>query len=99
MPELKGASRDQDAICFGLIVKRLRMQRGWTLQQLSRATGLHANYLGVIERGGNSPSLQSFITITHHLGLHAAEVMKEIVDNREQFRRREPAPKPPPALE
>jgi ribosome-binding protein aMBF1 (putative translation factor) len=59
MPEKKGSSRDLDAICFGLIVKRLRMQKGWTLQQLSFATGFHANYLGVIERGGNTPSLQS----------------------------------------
>jgi transcriptional regulator with XRE-family HTH domain len=75
------------------------MQRGWTLQQLSRATGLHPNFLGVIERGGNSPSLQSFIAISHALGIHAAEVMKEIVEVRDQFRRREPAPEPPPVSE
>jgi transcriptional regulator with XRE-family HTH domain len=74
-------------------VKKLRMQHGWTLQQLGSATGLHPNYLGVIERGGNTPSLQSFITITHALGLNAADAMKEILDNREQFRRRAaPAP-------
>jgi transcriptional regulator with XRE-family HTH domain len=92
MPELKGASRDKDAICFGVIVKKLRMQHGWTLQQLGRATGLHPNFLGIIERGGNTPSLQSFITISHALGIHASDVMKQIVDNREQFRRRpEPA--------
>jgi hypothetical protein len=29
-----------------------------------RATALHPNYVGVIERGGNTPSLQSFITIS-----------------------------------
>src|ERR1043166_4260830 len=90
MPELKGASRDPDAICFGLIVKRLRMQKGWTLQQLGRATGLHPNYLGVMERGGDSPSIQSLIAISHTLGMHAADVMKEIVDNRDQFRKRAP---------
>ena len=88
MPELKGAARHPDAICFGLIVKRFRMQKGWTLQQLSRATGLHANYLGVMERGGNCPSLQSFIQISYVFGVHPAELMKEIVDTREQFRRR-----------
>ena len=88
MPELKGAARDPDAICFGLIVKRLRMQKGWTLQQLARATGFHPNYLGVMERGGNCPSLQSFIKISHALGVHAADMMREIVDTRAQFRRR-----------
>ncbi len=93
MPEKRGSSRDLDAITFGLIVKRLRTQKGWSLQQLSRATGLHPNYLGVIERGGNTPSLQSFIQISHAFGVHAAEVMKEIVDTRDQFRRR-PEPDP-----
>lgn len=97
MPEKKGSSRDLDAICFGLIVKRLRMQKGWTLQQLSAVTGFHANYLGVIERGGNTPSLQSFIQISHSLGIHAADVMREIVETRSQFRRRpQPAPETAP---
>ena len=99
MPEKRGSSRDLDAICFGLIVKRLRMQKGWTLQNLAAVTGLHANYLGVIERGGNTPSLQSFIQISHSLGIHAADVMREIVETRSQFRRRpqpEPMPEPTP---
>lgn len=99
MPELKSASRDPDAICFGLVVKRLRMQRGWTLQQLGRTTGLHPNYLGVMERGGNCPSIQSLILISHTLGVHAAEVMKEIVDNREQFRKRDQPPPEEPAAD
>lgn len=97
MPEKKGSSRDLDAITFGLIVKRLRMQKGWTLQQLSRVTGYHANYLGVMERGGNSPSIQSFIHICQWLGVHPSDIMKEIVDTREQFRRPpKPAPLPEP---
>ena len=100
MPEKRGSKRDLDAISFGLIVKRLRMQKGWSLQQLGSVTGLHPNYLGVIERGGNTPSLQSFILISHSLGIHAADVMKEIVDTREQFRRKpRPAPEPEPTRE
>ena len=93
MPEKRGAKRDLDAISFGLIVKRLRIQKGWSLQQLGSITGLHPNYLGVIERGGNTPSLQSFIQISHCLGVRAAEVIQEIVDTRDQYRRR-PEPEP-----
>ena len=92
MPEKRGARRDLDAISFGLIVKRLRIQKGWSLQQLGSVTGLHPNYLGVIERGGNTPSLQSFIQISHCLGVRAADVIQEIVDTRDQYRRR-PDPK------
>ena len=88
MPEIKGAARDPDAICFGLILKRHRMQRGWTLQQLSRASGLSATYLGVMERGGNSPSLQSLLRLAEVFAIDAADVIREIVQNREQFRTR-----------
>jgi transcriptional regulator with XRE-family HTH domain len=88
MPEVKGGSRDPDAICFGLLLKRHRIQRGWTLQQLSRASGLTATYLGVMERGGNSPSLQTLLNLAQVFGVDAAEIVREIVQNREQFRRR-----------
>lgn len=88
MPETKGAARHPDAICFGLILKRHRMQRGWTLQQLGRASGLTPTFLGVMERGGNSPSLQTLLRLAEVFGIDAADLMREIVQNREQFRKR-----------
>ncbi|HEX3583684.1 MAG TPA: helix-turn-helix transcriptional regulator [Thermoanaerobaculia bacterium] len=88
MPELKGAARDADAICFGLILKRHRVQRGWTLQQLGRASGLTPTFLGVMERGGNSPSLQTLLRLAEVFQIDATEIVREIVQNREQFRRR-----------
>ena len=88
MTEMKAGSRDQDAISFGLIVKRLRMQRGWTIQQLARAVGMNRVHLGVIERGGNAPSLRSFISLSHALGADPLEVLREILQTREQFRKR-----------
>lgn len=88
MTEIKAGARDQDAITFGLIVKRLRMQRGWTIQQLSRATGMNRVHLGVIERGGNVPSLRSFIALSTALGADPLEVLREILQIREQFRKR-----------
>lgn len=88
MPETKGAARHPDAICFGLILKRHRMQRGWTLQHLGRASGITATYLGVMERGGNSPSLQSLLRLAEVFGVDPADFVREIVQNREQFRKR-----------
>ena len=88
MPELKGAARDLDAICLGLIVRRMRMQRGWKINQLAHAIGLHPTYLGVIERGGNLPSLNTVLNLATVFGVDPAEILRELLQNREQFKRK-----------
>ena len=88
MTEQKGASRELDSITFGLIVKRLRVQRGWQVQQLAEVAGMSRVHVGVIERGGNSPNLRTFITICHALGADPTEVLGEILRSRAQFQAR-----------
>jgi len=85
MTERKGASRDLDSICFGLIVKRLRTKRGMQVQQLAQLTGLSRAHVGVIERGGNSPNLRTFIAISQALGADQMEILREILQTRAQF--------------
>lgn len=99
MPEQKGAARDPDAICFGLIIKRLRMQRGWSIRQLAVAIGVHPTHLGVIERGGNLISMNSFLTLVSVMNVDPGEILREVIENRRQFRKRPDAPPPPPPLE
>lgn len=88
MPELKGAARDLDAICFGLMVRRLRVQRGLKIQQVANAIGRHPTYLGVIERGGNLPGIKTLIQLAAVFGIDPGEFLREIVQNREQFKRK-----------
>jgi hypothetical protein len=42
----------------------------------------------VIERGGNTPSLRNFIAICYVLGADPTEVLREILENRQQFQPR-----------
>jgi XRE family transcriptional regulator, regulator of sulfur utilization len=79
---------DEDAVRFGAIVTRLRMERGWTLAALSRLSGLNATWLGVMERGGNIPSLATIFKLAGVFGVEAAELVREI----EQSRRVDRAP-------
>ena len=88
MPELKGASRDLDAICLGLIVRRMRMQRGWRINQLADAIGLHPTYVGVVERGGNLPSLKTVLNLATVFGVDPADILRELLQNREQFKKK-----------
>ena len=69
---------DENAVRFGAIVTRLRMERGWTLADLARLSGLNATWLGVMERGGNVPSLATIFELTEVFGVEAAELVREI---------------------
>lgn len=69
---------DEDAVRFGAIVTRLRVERGWTIADLSRLSGLNATWLGVLERGGNIPSLATIFKLAEVFGVEAAELVREI---------------------
>lgn len=99
MPEQKGAARDPDAICLGLIVKRLRMQRGWSIRQLGSAIGVHPTHLGVIERGGNLMSMKSFLNLAAVMDIEPGAILREVLENRRQFQKQPGAPPPPRPLE
>ena len=88
MTEVKGGSRDPDAVCLGLIIKRHRMQRGWTLQQLGTAIRVHPTHLGVIERGGNLPGLKTLLALAQVFAVDPGEILREMLENRRQFQRR-----------
>lgn len=73
---------DEDAVRFGAIVTRLRMERGWTLADLSRLSGLNATWLGILERGGNVPSLTTIFKLAEVFGVEAADLVREIEQSR-----------------
>ena len=75
---------NRDAVCFGTIVYRLRTERGWTLAELSRRSGMHATHLGVMERGGNVPSLLTLIRLAEVFGVETAELVREFEQERKK---------------
>ena len=65
-----------DAVRFGAILQRLREQRGWTKQKLAQRSGLTPSYVGILEEGGNIPSLATVLELLEVL--NAAEVIREL---------------------
>lgn len=66
------------AVRFGAIVSRLRKERGWTLGELAGRTGMHATYLGVLERGLNMPTLATILQFAAVFGIAAADLVREV---------------------
>ncbi|HSY49509.1 MAG TPA: helix-turn-helix transcriptional regulator [Thermoanaerobaculia bacterium] len=66
------------AASFGAVIRRLRDQRGWTLIDFGRKANMNPTYLGFIERGENSPTLDTVILLSKVLGVEASDVLREI---------------------
>ena len=45
------------ALTFGMRVREKRLTRGWSLEKLAEASGLHWTYVGSVERGERNVSL------------------------------------------
>ena len=80
MPKLPTTNRD--AVRFGAILKRLRVSRGWTIIIAARRMGLNPTYLGVLEKGGNMPSVGTLLETADVYGVTAAEIVREVEELR-----------------
>ena len=69
---------DADALRFGRVVRRLRNQRGWTIRKLATRAGMTAAYLGILEQGGNVPSLSTVLELIEVLNGDIGAVMTEL---------------------
>lgn len=61
---------------FGTKVKKLRLEKGLTQEQFAQKSGLHKNYIGMVERGERNPSLINIEVIAKGLEIDIWELMK-----------------------
>ena len=71
-----------DAVRFGKILQRMREQRGWTIRKLATRAGLTPAYVGILEWGGNVPTITTVLELTEVLGADVGEVMRELAKAR-----------------
>ncbi|PSM31209.1 helix-turn-helix transcriptional regulator [Haliangium sp. UPWRP_2] len=62
---------------FGLRVRQLRTQRGWTLETLAAKAGKHWTYLGGIERGRRNPTISVVEAIADALEVPISELFPD----------------------
>jgi transcriptional regulator with XRE-family HTH domain len=62
-------------ITFGKTLRALRLERGISQEKLAELAGLHRNYVGVLERGGQSPSLDAICKLAVAMKVKVAELV------------------------
>lgn len=60
---------------FGVRLRKLRLARKLTLEQLAERAELHWTYVSGIERGRRDPGLRTLSRLAHALGLSLADLL------------------------
>lgn len=61
---------------FGTVLARLRRERGWTQEFLSFECNLTRNYISLLERGQQSPTLNTIAKLAEALSVDEVEFIK-----------------------
>ena len=63
---------------LGKRVRALRLDRGWTQEELAHRSGLNRSYMSEVERGRSDVSLTTLQKIARPLGISLAELLTGI---------------------
>lgn len=65
---------------IGENIRKYRKARNLRQEDLAEKAGLSVNYIGMVERGEKTPSLETFITIINCIGVSADMVLCDVLD-------------------
>lgn len=74
-----------DKISLGTRIQEVRVSKGLTQQELSRAVDINEMYLSEIERGVKMPSMNVFIKLIVTLDVSADYILRDITPAGKEF--------------
>ena len=72
---------------FGIALRRLRRDRGLSQERLGLESGYHRTYIGLLERGMKSPSLQTIFNLAKTLKIEPSELIREVESTNDELLR------------
>lgn len=71
-------SQDSPQKAFGVVLRQLRLDNGYSQDSYAHQTGYHRNYIGQLERGEKSPSLKALFDFAGSFELRPSELLKKV---------------------
>ena len=65
---------------IGANIRKCRTSKGMRQEDLAEATNLSTTYIGMVERGEKTPSLETFVSILNALGTSADVVLCDVLN-------------------
>jgi transcriptional regulator with XRE-family HTH domain len=78
---------------FGVVIKKIRLERGLTQEMLASNSGLERTFISMLERGIKQPSLKTISSLAHAVGLKNYELL-HLVEHEIHLASRESSPNP-----
>jgi transcriptional regulator with XRE-family HTH domain len=66
-----------ELIALGKVVRKLRLNKGFSQESLANEMGLDRSYMGGIERGEHNPTLFNLIKISRTLGIKVSDLLNQ----------------------
>jgi transcriptional regulator with XRE-family HTH domain len=63
---------------FGQILRKLRIEKGISQEDLGFKSGYHRTYISLLERGQKNPSLQTIFRLSKALEISPSEIIRRI---------------------
>jgi len=63
---------------FAVLLRKHRRERGFSQETLAERAGLHRNFISLIERGVNQPSVDSLFQLASALEISPIDLVREI---------------------
>ena len=66
---------------FGQVLKKLRMERNLSQEQLGEDSGVDQTYISLLERGLRQPTLPTLYRLCDALDITLSKLIRELEDN------------------
>jgi transcriptional regulator with XRE-family HTH domain len=63
---------------FGTVLRELRLRHGFSQDSYAHYTGYHRNYIGQLERGEKSPSLNALFNLASSFNLKPSQLLERL---------------------
>jgi transcriptional regulator with XRE-family HTH domain len=74
------AQRSSAHAALGRTIKRLRVQRGLSQEELAHRSGMDRTWVGGIERGEKNPSFEKLVHLASALDVRVSDLVSEADD-------------------